>query len=62
MPKPMTVWCYPLGGGSADHPDYQGTVLVLSQGVVLTENSSWSLMGKLTFRKSRRARGAADAL
>ncbi|MBD3420754.1 MAG: DUF1926 domain-containing protein [Chitinivibrionales bacterium] len=49
--KPVDIVCSPLHDGNGV---YQGTTVILSCPVVLKENNSWSLLGKLTFKKIRR--------
>jgi hypothetical protein len=60
--KPVAVWCFPVGQPSGDNPAYHGTTLVLSAPVSLSESSSWTLMGKLSFRAVRTQGEEPDAI
>jgi len=50
--KPVTIWCYPTQPPEKETSDYQGTTLIISSPVTLGENGVWTLMGKLTMKKS----------
>jgi hypothetical protein len=59
--KPVDLWCFPATAGTAASATYQGTTLVISSVVSLTEGTPWKLMGKMecTKGKSKAKRGDA---
>jgi hypothetical protein len=62
LQKPLTVWGVPSHTLAQSGTNYQGTTLVLTTPVVLNENASWSLIGKIACRKTKKRGSVFDEI